>query len=282
MSSVASVEAHAGNLTRAHELGNEAVSALAAFGDRFWSNFTLASLVLTELCSGDASAALRHAAAIAERFPGRECWWSHHQGDEIEALVLADERERALERVAALRVAAVELELPRFLAWASRGEGLVRAAEGELEAAEAALEAAVLQHERLPNPFERGRTLLAYGHVLRRQSRRRAARAALAQALSVFEGLGARHFADATRAEMKHVGGRPPAGEHELTAAEDRVARLVARGLSNGEVAAELYLAIGTIEATLTRVYRKLGLTSRAQLASALAEHDGNGVTHKE
>jgi DNA-binding CsgD family transcriptional regulator len=282
LSSVASVEARAGNLTRAREIGTEALSALAAFGDWFSSTFTRASLVLTELCAGDASAALGHAAAIAERLPGRECWWSYHQGDEIEALVLADERRHASERVAQLRAAGAELGLPRFLAWASRGEGLVCAAEGKLEASKAMLEAAMTQHERFPDPFERARTLLAYGHVLRRLRRRRAARATLSGALAEFERLGARHFAAATRAELKHVGGRPPAGRHELTGAEDRIARVVADGRSNKEVAAELYLALGTVEATLTRVYRKLGVTSRSQLASALAERDAAAGPRKD
>jgi DNA-binding NarL/FixJ family response regulator len=73
---------------------------------------------------------------------------------------------------------------------------------------------------------------------------------------------------------MKHVGGRPPTAGHELTGAEDRVARLVAAGLSNKEVAAELYVAVSTVEAALTRIYRKLGVQSRLQLASALAEQD--------
>lgn len=68
-----------------------------------------------------------------------------------------------------------------------------------------------------------------------------------------------------------HVGGRPPRGEHELTGAEERVARLVASGLSNKGVAAELFVTVSTVEATLTRIYRKLGLTSRMQLARVLA-----------
>ena len=263
LGSLATLEAYEGDLERARALGTEALSALTTLGDRFWSTFALASLLLTELCAGNAARALEHAAAIADRFPdGRECWWSYHQGDEIEALVLAGEHERARDRVEALRIAGDDLALPRFLAWAERGEGLVQEARGNLAAAAAALETALEHHERFPLAFERARTLLLYGHVLRRLKRRRAARAVIGEALVELERLGARHFADVARAELKHVGGRPPAGEHELTGAEDRIAQLVATGLSNKEVATQLYVAVSTVEAALTRVYRKLGVTS--------------------
>jgi DNA-binding CsgD family transcriptional regulator len=273
LGALSAVEAHDGDLDRARTLGTESVSVLTAFGDRLWSTHVLAALLLTELCAGDAAAAIAHAEEISGRFPDRECWWSYHQGDEIEALLLAGEQERALARVEALRRAGAELELPRFLAWAERGEGLVQAARGNLVAAESAFEAALAHHERFPLPFERARTLLAYGHVLRRETRRRAARAALGEALTAFEQLGARHFLAAARAELKHVGGRPPAGEHELTGAEDRIAHLVASGLSNKEVAAQLFVTVSTVEATLTRVYAKLGLSSRSQLTHLLTEH---------
>ncbi len=77
LGTLATVEAYEGNLERARDLGTEALSTLVAFGDRFMSTFTLASLVFTELCAGNASAALTRAGEISERFPtGRECWWS--------------------------------------------------------------------------------------------------------------------------------------------------------------------------------------------------------------
>jgi len=186
--------------------------------------------------------------------------------------VLAGERDRARARAADLRRAGDELGLPRFLVWAARGEGLVLAAEGELAAARAVFETALAEHERFQDPFDRARTLLAYGHVLRREHRRREARAVLGDALAEFERLGAGRFSAMTQAELKHVGGRIPVGEHELTASEERVAGLVVDGLSNKQVAAELVVAVSTVEATLTRIYQKLGITSRSQLSRALAE----------
>ena len=269
---LAMLEACEGDLERARALGEAAGTGLTVLGDRLWSTFAHASLVFTELCAGNASAAIARADAIAERFPdGRECWWSYHQGDELEALVLAGEHERALTRAEAVRVAGEELVLPRFLAWAARGEALVHAAEENLEEAQVELEVALGHHRQFDGPLERARTLLAYGNVLRRQLHRRAARNALEEALAEFERLGARHFVAAAHDELKHVGGRAPVGEHELTPAEEQIADFVAAGLSNREVAERLYVAVSTVEATLTRVYRKLGLRSRAQLVRARA-----------
>ena len=275
LSGLSRIAGYEGNLEEARVLATQSFDALTTFGDRLWSTFALGSLVFTELCMGNVAGAIAHADAIGERFPdGRESWWTYHQGDEIEACALAGELERALCRIAAVRRAGTALELPRFQTWAERGEGLVRVAEGDLPGATRALESALRLHERYRSPFERARTLLAYGHVLRRSKRRHDARAVLVEALEAFERLGARHFAQGVRDEMRHVGGRPPAGAHELTGAEDRIARLVADGRSNKQVAAELFVTVSTVEAALTRVYRKLGIASRSQLRDALAPSD--------
>ena len=257
----------------ARALGADAVATLTAGGDRLWSTYAHAALLLADLSAGEPRRALGHVDAIESRFPdGRECWWSYHQGDELEALVLAGERDRARVRTERLRESGRRLELPRLLAWAARGEALLDAAEGDLGAAGSALETALALRERLCLPFERARTLLTYGNVLRRETDASAARDALGEALAEFERLGARRFAGATQQELKHVGGRAAAGEHTLTGAEERVSRLVAAGLTNKEAAARLYVTVSTVEAALTRVYRKLGVTSRSQLARALGD----------
>jgi DNA-binding CsgD family transcriptional regulator len=277
LGALARLEACEGRLESARALATGALSKLTALGERFWSTIALGSLTFTELCSGDSRSALTHAQVINERFPERECSWSYHQGDEIEALVLAGQHEGALSRAAALRRAGIELELPRFLAWADRGEGLVLAAAGDLPAAQVAFESALSHHDHFTQPFERARTVLALGVTLRRSRRRRDARETLGEALDEFVRLGAAQFVRIVRDEQKHVGGRPPVGVHELTAAEDRVARLVASGRSNREVAEELFITVSTVEATLTRVYRKLQIKSRSQLSKVLtARGDGS------
>jgi DNA-binding NarL/FixJ family response regulator len=122
-------------------------------------------------------------------------------------------------------------------------------------------------YERMPVPFERGRTLLIYGTILRRIKRRKAAREAIEAALSIFEALPAPVWADNARAELARIGGRALAGDG-LTPSERRIAELVAAGKTNKEVAAILVVADRTVESALTQIYRKLGVRSRTELAA--------------
>jgi DNA-binding NarL/FixJ family response regulator len=118
-------------------------------------------------------------------------------------------------------------------------------------------------------PFARARTLLALGSAQRRSKQRRAARESLEQALGIFQRLGAAIWAQRTRAELGRIAGRAP-GSGQLTAAERRVAELVAEGRTNKEVAAELVVTVRAIESTLTKVYAKLGVRSRTELSRRL------------
>jgi ATP/maltotriose-dependent transcriptional regulator MalT len=145
-------------------------------------------------------------------------------------------------------------------------------------------ENALGHHQRDGQPFERGRTQLAYGERLRRDRRRADAREQLIEALEIFERLGAARWTERVRAELRVTGGTSPsanpgplakeavaaAGLDELTAHELQIARLVAYGLTNREVAAKLFLSPKTIEYHLSQIYRKLDLRSRTQLASLM------------
>jgi DNA-binding CsgD family transcriptional regulator len=144
-------------------------------------------------------------------------------------------------------------------------------------------ETALSHHEHDGQPFEKARTQLAYGERLRRDRRRADAREQLGEALDVFERLGAQGWADRTRVELRATGGAAAdagaaekeavaaAGLEELTAHELQIARLVAYGMTNREVAAKLFLSPKTIEYHLSQIYRKLDLRSRTQLASLMA-----------
>jgi DNA-binding CsgD family transcriptional regulator len=190
--------------------------------------------------------------------------------DLIEALVDLGEVEEAKRFLLRLEQQARTTNSIWARAVAGRCRGLIAAGAGELDAAFAALDHALEEHECLPEPFERARTLLVLGGVRRRARQRREAREALGEALSVFEQLGAPLWVEKAHAELARIGGRPPA-TGELTATEERVAALVAEGLTNREVAARLFVSDRTVEGHLSRIYAKLGVRSRAELAGRFA-----------
>ena len=111
---------------------------------------------------------------------------------------------------------------------------------------------------------------MALSRLRRRAQKKRPAREALEQALEIFDGLPAPLWAEKTRAELGRISGRAPASDG-LTETERRVAELAAIGRTNKEIAAELYMGVSTVEAHLSRVYRKLGVR-RAEIASHLHE----------
>jgi DNA-binding NarL/FixJ family response regulator len=120
-------------------------------------------------------------------------------------------------------------------------------------------------HGELGLPFEHARSLLVLGEVQRRAKQRRAARETLTAAEQGFERLGATRWAERARAERARIGGRTTI--EGLSETELRVAELVAAGKSNKEVAAELFVSVRAVEANLSKVYAKLGIESRTELA---------------
>ena len=118
-------------------------------------------------------------------------------------------------------------------------------------------------------PFERARTLLVLGEVRRRAKQKRAARETLAAALASFEELGAEIWARRAQSELARIGGARPASD-SLTPTERRVAELVAEGRPTKTVAAELFVSVKTVEGHLSRIYAKLGVRSRTELAASV------------
>ena len=108
------------------------------------------------------------------------------------------------------------------------------------------------------------------GRAQRRASKRAAARDCLQQARAGFERLGCPGWAAAAAAELDRIIGRRAAAAGAQTPGEQRVAELAAVGLSNKQVAEQLYLSVNTVQARLSQVYAKLGVGSRAQLARHL------------
>jgi DNA-binding NarL/FixJ family response regulator len=156
------------------------------------------------------------------------------------------------------------------LATAARTRALIAASRGELAVASSACELALARHETLSMPLELGRTLLAQGVIARRMRRRARAKESFDRALDLFESHGARLWADRARAELDRVGLRR-AGD-ELTHSERSVAELASRGLTRKQVAAALHVSPKTVDATLARAYRKLGIGSRAELGARMVQ----------
>jgi DNA-binding CsgD family transcriptional regulator len=181
--------------------------------------------------------------------------------------------ERAEELTGRLEAFATSSGLDTLEAASQRCRGLVLAARGDFGGAMAALSGALAARERTAAPFEVGRTLLDLGEVQRRARQRRAARETLGRGLQIFESLGAPMWAERARRAIGRIGGRTKSGD-ELTPTEQRVAELVAEGRTNKEVAAELVVTVRAVEANLSRIYSKLGIRSRAELARRYRTED--------
>ncbi|MGH2455592.1 MAG: LuxR C-terminal-related transcriptional regulator, partial [Candidatus Limnocylindria bacterium] len=158
--------------------------------------------------------------------------------------------------------------------------GLVAHAAGRLEEAQAQLAQAQAEFTRLGAPWELAQTLLAHGSLLRRLGQRRNAGDLLDRAIAIFDRLGAAPYAARAREELRRA---RPRQRHDdsLTAAETRVAGLVAQGMTNREIATQQFTSVATVEAHLTRIYSKLGIRSRTDLTRRVSDGslslDGDG-----
>ena len=155
--------------------------------------------------------------------------------------------------------------------WAAARVAHCQALLGATDDAVLQYERSLEDHRRSHRPFERARTELGYGELLRRSGRRVDARSHLRTALTTFDDLDAQPWAERARQELRASGEKirraPPTAAAQLTAQELQVTKLVAAGLSNREVAAQLFVSPRTVDFHLRNVFTKLGVTSRSQLA---------------
>jgi DNA-binding CsgD family transcriptional regulator len=271
---LASIQAMLGPLDEARATAARASAAAAEIGERIYGAQARMAAGLIASCLGDHNEVLREVGTLPEELEsfGRreiESPLAAAIGEEIEARVAVGDLESARRRIDDLEVRSRRLDRPRQLGAALRGRGLLFAAEAHMEDAFRALASSLIALECIQAPFERARTLLALGTVQRRAKQRRAARQSLQAAVAIFEELGATPWAKKASTELGRVGGRVPGGE-ELSPTERRVAELVAEGRTNREVAAALFVTPRTVEWNLTKIYSKLGVRSRAELAHTL------------
>jgi DNA-binding CsgD family transcriptional regulator len=183
----------------------------------------------------------------------------------------ADERDEALELVEEELELAAPLESPRALGIAQRALGTLQGGEEGVEE----LRRSVVTLAASPSPLERARSLAELGAALRRGNSRGEAREHLREAADLAQLCGAERLESAVAEELLIAGAKPRrrriSGPDSLTPAERRVAAAAAAGATNREIAQNLFVSLRTVEMHLTNTYRKLGASSRAELATAIA-----------
>lgn len=278
LATLARIEAVTGQSEQCRRHVTEAIAGAERMGGTPYQAYASTALGLLELSQGRHLGAIE-ALMVMDEFAQLNgivdtpvLWWS---SDLIEAYLgygLPDEARRVLGR---LERSLTTRPIATAAAVAARSRALL-----DPDNAADHLRDALGWHARAQVPFEEARTRLALGAHLRRRRQRAAARTHLNTALSVFDRLGAVDWAGKARHELQATGVRLRGHDHSagdfgcLTSQELQVALAVSRGLSNQQVADQLFLSVKTVEFHLSHVYDKLGVRRRAQLVLLAARQD--------
>jgi DNA-binding CsgD family transcriptional regulator len=270
---VAFVASHLGRLDAAADIADEILHWAAEQGDPWLEMSATTILGFVAFSRGDNAGARswfeRWSSGCAELGivdPGV----SRYHGDLIEVLIATGEIGEATRRTADLAECAERAGRISASVIAARCQALLAAAAGDLRTALARVDLALELDAGCPVPFERHRTMLLKGMILRRAKEKAAARRALVAAADGFAAMGAEGWRARCDGELQRIGTRVTSAT-ALTATEQRIAELAAAGLTNRQVAEQSFLSPKTVEANLARVYRKLGITSRAELGAYMA-----------
>jgi ATP/maltotriose-dependent transcriptional regulator MalT len=264
------VAAYAGCAHDARTEAREAIEGARECGATYLTEWPIMSLGFLEVSLGNYTEALTTLRPLLDRFdttPGTEMMTSAYIPDAVEAMVALGRLDEAEPLINAVQANGRRLDRPWMLAVGARCRSMWLAARGDLDAADDAARQAISYHQRLPMPFELARTQLLLGQIERRQRHREAAATTLRTALTAFEEMGTELWAERARAILSRTESSPGA---DLIPSEQRIAELAAAGMSNQDIAAALFISSKTVEANLTRIYRKLAIRSRAQLSSHL------------
>jgi DNA-binding CsgD family transcriptional regulator len=266
------VEAHLGNVDAAIEAGERGSRLARTTGFHLALTRCELALGFIHLSTGQEAAALEHLLPLLEERTGVSLHRSQVArtlANTIDALLGTGELARAEVLTGRLEQHAGVMAVPSASAAAARCRALMLAQGGDLPGARASIEAALAEHARLREPFELARTYLAQGAIERRAKQKAEAREALGRAEAIFAEFGARLWLERARRELARTG-LTRSFERELTPTELRVAELAAAGSRNKEIAGALFVSVKSVEASLSRIYAKLGIRSRAELASRL------------
>ena len=264
-----------GEEARARNLGSDILEWAAPLADRYSPLRVWWSVGQLELARGDVPAAgalFEQALAALEEGGFRNPGFVPIVPDAIECRAAGGRADAAAALATRLEEDARALGTPWARASALRGRAIVQLADGNAEEAVETAAAAGAAFSSIGAPFEEARALLLRGDAHRRAGERRAAAGAIEGALELFERLGAALWQERAERELRRASPRPTKDRRALTAAEQRVAALVASGRTNKQVAAELFTTVATVEAHLTRIYRKLAIRSRTELTLLVSE----------
>ena len=274
--STALVAAHRGDTETARVNATEGLQIADRHGDVFHVVTNRSVMGFLELSLGNPRGAhgwMGPLTELTERWGLGEPGVFPFMPDEIEALIALGDLDAAETLLERLEMQGRALDRALALATGARCRGLLAAATGDTAGALVAMEEALMHHQRLPQPFDFARTLLAQGQIQRRFKKKAAARESLERALGIFEDLGAPLWLARAVEELARIGGRP-GSTTELTESERRVAKLVGEGKTNAEVAALLFISVHTVRSNLRRIYGKLEIRSRSELAHQLRDSD--------
>jgi DNA-binding CsgD family transcriptional regulator len=254
---------------RRHLAESQAIAAEMDIGSILTHGFSVAGLLELGLENlGAAASALDACDRLVERLVALNPVMVQWQPDHVEALALAGRTEDA-------EVALAKLEQRVERSGSGWGAACVARCRGMLapnDEIDEWFELALARHDERSSAFDRARSELCFGERLQAAGRAAEAQRRLEAAAAAHDSLGAAPWAERARAGLRTLGA-PVAGARPaegLTPKEHQVATLVAQGMSNREVAEALFVTEKTVEAHLGRVYRKLGLKRRGQLAGAL------------
>ena len=273
----AAVAAYAGDEESVRRDVAEAIAASERCGSRRLGEWPVTMLGFLDVSLGNYEAAIetvKPLMGMLEAVPdSTEVINASYVPDAAEALIQLGRTAEAEPLIAALERNGHRLDRAWMKAVGARCRAMLLAAQGDIQAANRAVELALTEHERLPMPFERARTQLLAGQLQRRQRQKDQAATTLREALKTFEDLNTRLWADRARAELARadVGTRRMSS---LSPSEQRVAELAASGMTNRDVAAALFISPKTVESNLARIYRKLGIHSRAELGRHMGNSD--------
>jgi len=265
---LALVRAHQGQPDEAGDLATEALALAERSGNVPLRSSVLAVLGFLAVSLDDYPAAHAHLGGLPAGTGLDQPSVVKFLPDEIEALAALGETTLAGAHAQRLHSRGAALDRPWALAVAARCRAHLSGMAGDHDGARSACAAALEAHERLPMPFELGRTLLIKGITERRARRKAAASDSLGRALAIFERLGARLWAAKAHRELAAIAPRPATSG--LTQTQRRVAALIARGQTNREIAAALFITVNTVQTHVRHIFQKLGVRSRTELAAVL------------